>query len=533
MNNYLYWLLAPALGLFAASAITASLGVGSYSPFNAIDLWLAYPTEPPKELLVSTVAAVVLVALLLFWPDGEKNKYGSASWANKRDLKKMGLLAPSGIILAKSGGNYIRFNTNLSVAVLAPPGTGKTAGIIVPTLLSCGNSMMIFDVKGELHSLTSKRRAEFSKVLRFAPTEADTICWNPLDKSILPDDWADIVQTVERMVAVLIPIKDDTDHWNLEARNCFIFYALYLIHQNGGGTSLPEIRALALSHGEPQEWIAETLDEAGENLPLRVIEQGNSLIGKADKEFSGVFSSFTKSLNVFGDERIAHATSRNDFLPSQLRKERTSFYLQVGATDLDRLAPLMRLLIESTAMYLLTVAPENGKTSFFAKLFKSKKAIAHRDQDITFVLDEFVRLGKMPVILQNPALSRGNRFNSIFVAQDWGQVRGLYGETGVSEMETTTAYKVIFQQNNYDTAERISRSIGDKTQKRQSQSRSRGGVSKSISEEAARLIRAQEITGMNNNTCLVLSQGFMSRPVKAKICYWFKDPALKKLVKKV
>lgn len=524
-QNIVFWLFMPILALLVLGVTAASMGLGSYSPLNGVAVWSQHYQNPPQELLISTFAAIAVLAVVLLIPGKEKNKYGSAGWARSADAKKMGLFSPTGIILAKAFSKYLRFDKNLSVAILAPPGTGKTAGVIVPTLLSCGNSMLIFDVKGELHQLTAKVRARFSKVLRFAPTENDTICWNPLDKDILPESWTDKVQAVERMAAILIHAKDESDHWNMEARSCFMFYALYLIHRDGG-TSFADIRALALSEGQPQEWIEEIIEEE-EGLPLRVIEEGNSLVGKADKEFSGVFSSFKKALNVFGDERIARATSSNDFLPSQLRKERTSFYLEVKSIDLDRLAPLMRLLIESTALYLLTVPPENGKAGFWRKL--RGKTVA-RDLDVTFVLDEFIRLGKMPVLLKNPALSRGNRFNTIFVAQDWGQVKELYGETGVSEMETTTAYKVVFQQNNFDTAERVSRLIGDKTQIRNSESKSKGGISKSKSEEAARLIRAQEITALDNKHCLVLSQGFLNRPIKAKICYWFEDAKLKKLV---
>jgi type IV secretion system protein VirD4 len=526
--NHFISLVCAFIGAFLISSVTAAaLGLGQYEPLNVVSVWLQYYQSPPKELLIASFSGLVLIVIVFLFPEGAKDKYGSARWAKSTDARKMKLFANRGIILAKAFGKYLRFDKNLSVAVLAPPGTGKTAGIIIPTLLSCGHSIVAFDVKGELFQITSKVRSRFSRVLRFAPVEADSMGWNPLDSSILPTKWADKVQVVERIASILIHKKDAGDHWNEEARSVLIFFALYLIHKNGG-TSFAEIRALSLSSGDVQEWLEDLLEEET-GLPLRVIEEANSLIGKADKEFSGVFSSFKKALNVFADERVASATSKNDFLPSQLRKECTTVYLEVNAQDLDRLAPLMRLFFETTAIYLLSVPPENGKTGFWRKLFR--KEIVPRDQDVTFMLDEFVRLGKMPVLLKNPALSRGNRFNSVFVSQDWGQIEDLYGKTGVSEMETTTAYKVIFQQNNIDTAERISRSIGDKTQIRKSKSRSKGGTSKSESDEAARLIRAQEITDLDESQCLVMAQGYMSRPVKAKICFWFRDRQLKNLVK--
>ena len=505
------YIIAPLIGIIVASFAAAWLGVGDGGLFGIVPVWL-FEREITNHVIITTGIGFVAGLLVFFLlPVGSGSKqYGAARFATRRDISNMGLFAKKGIILAKAAARYIRFDDSLSVAVLAPPGAGKTAGVVIPTLLSCGNSMVIIDIKGELYDVTAKRRGEFSNVLRFAPAEDNSMAWNPLDKEVLPQNWPDMIQTVDRIASVLIPVRDESDYWNLSARSCLVFYALYLIHQHGE-TNLADIRATALETGDPQGWIEEALIDAGDALPQRVIEEGNILVSKADKEFSGVFSSFIKCLNVFADQRVAKATSSNDFTATQLRKQRTSLYLAVSAVDIDRLAPLFRLFLESIALHLLATSP------------------ASDDVNVTFILDEFIRLGKMKVLIENPALSRASRFNSVFIAQDSAQIESLYGASGMSELETTTAYKVIFQQNNIATAEKISRMIGDKTQVRKSQSSSRGNVSRSHSDEAARLVKPQDIMALSKDKCLILAQGNMERPIKANICFWFKDRALSRV----
>jgi type IV secretion system protein VirD4 len=87
-------------------------------------------------------------------------KYGFGRFANKSDIKKQNLNFQKGIILGKLGRKFIRFDKPLSLLVLAPPGTGKTAGIVIPTLLTIENSVIVHDPKGELYDITNKRRRQ-------------------------------------------------------------------------------------------------------------------------------------------------------------------------------------------------------------------------------------------------------------------------------------------------------------------------------------------------------------------------------------
>ncbi|MCP3940113.1 MAG: type IV secretory system conjugative DNA transfer family protein, partial [Desulfobacteraceae bacterium] len=177
--------------------------------------------------------------------------------------------------MAVKNNKYIRMNNPLSVLVYAPPGSGKTAGIIIPSLISCSNSAVVHDSKGELYAKTHKRRGEFSKVIKFSPGEEGSLKWNPLSKEELPNDWADIEVHVDRVAQTLIPDnpKNPGEHWPKAARGFFMFWALYLIHKDGH-TSPPAISKAPLQTDDIKGAIRKIIEDY-KGLPERAVLEGN------------------------------------------------------------------------------------------------------------------------------------------------------------------------------------------------------------------------------------------------------------------
>lgn len=471
----------------------------------------------PLWLQLSTAGGFLVgFTLVLFNPWREiRGDYGKAHFARKPEARKLALLDKTGIILGQWGNEYVRTAQPLSVLVFAPPESGKTAAIVIPTLLSCGNSMIVNDVKGELYEKTSERRREFSRVIRFAPGEEGSTRWNPLAAEELPKRWDDRVVVVDRLAGALIQTPPKADPmWTTEARALFKFYALYLLHRDGQ-TSLPAIRSFSLSTGDAQAHIAELLDDGGDGLPRIITEEGNGMLAKAEKEFAGVFGSFRSAMNVFSDPRVADNTGASDFSLMDLRTETTTVYLCVSNADQRRLGPVLALFFELATLTYIREEPTGT------------------DKAITFALDEFVRLGKMQEVVSMPAISRSYRVNALFVVQSQAQLEGLYGKEGLAELKNTCAYHVVFSQNELRVAEEISKAIGNKTRKRQTRSenhRRLSGANRSESYEGVPLVLPQEIMSMDRNTILVLRQNAFESPVQCRKAWWFKDRALRALV---
>ncbi|MCI5108536.1 MAG: type IV secretory system conjugative DNA transfer family protein, partial [Candidatus Pacebacteria bacterium] len=153
------------------------------------------------------------------------------------------------------------------------------------------------------------------------------------------------------------------------------------------------------------------------------------------------------------------------------------------------------------------------------------------DLPVTYILDEFVRLGKIRSIIEMPAIGRGYKVNSLFVIQDYEQISKTYSQQDLGIIESNTAYKIILQQNNFMTAERISKLIGNQTVKRKSTSRNTSfkshGKNISISEEGLPLVRPEMILNLEEGEAILLTQGYVNRPIKCNIPYYFKQPVFK------
>src|SRR5262249_42359951 len=68
--------------------------------------------------------------------------------------------------------------------IFAPTGSGKGVSLIVPFLLSCPDSAIVIDLKGENYKLTSRKRRKMGRVVVLDPFQVMTNnsdCFNPLD----------------------------------------------------------------------------------------------------------------------------------------------------------------------------------------------------------------------------------------------------------------------------------------------------------------------------------------------------------------
>ena len=530
MGKYRKYALIYVLPFFMAW-IVAHSGIWLNDPEGRGDITLLLNFWPDsihiKSLLAlpaSVIFPVVIALMLLIGYFSTltrpKDKYGSAKWASKADLKEMGLNTEKGIVLGKIGADFIRSDSPLSALVLAPPGTGKTAAIVIPNLLLIKHSVLVYDIKGELFQCTAKARTKFSNVLIFDPYDPGSMQFNVFAKDALPADSLDYKSYIGQIATILFKTTGNAtaDFFILEARNAFIFFAYWQLVKKGA-TSLPSILRHILAKEEIRETIVAMLQEVEPDSIVAAL--GRSVLTNVPAEekstnnqFIGVVTTLKQRLDVFHDPRIEAITSNNcSIYPADLRKIPTSIYLRVRERDKISLAPLISLLFEYFSSQLLSELP--GKN----------------DIPVTFIMDEFVRLGKMQTIEDMPAVSRGYGLNAIFIAQDFAQIEAVYGQGAAQIFHSNCAYKVILQQNSIQTAKNISETIGNQTTLRISENEKISKLinsdrSRGISEEGVPLLSPQDVMNINKGECRILVQGFLKHPLKAQLPYWFKDRKL-------
>lgn len=472
-----------------------------------------------------------------------KNKYGYAKFADESLIRKMKLNFSEGIVfgilkqtsLQKlfhpfASPSLIRSKEPLSTLLMAPPGTGKTAGIIIPTLLTITNSVVVHDPKGELYDTTHQARLRLGhKVFFFDIDEADSIRFNPFAKNKIPKDPEQIKPYIVNIANIIFKSSskesvDNTNYFIGAARNAFIAVACFLTYKEGF-TSLLKVRDKIVESDD----IIRTFKEMKEDdlkffkvcsKKLKKMLDGdiNSVLisSASPDQWAGVMGSLTEKLDYFSDPKIATIVDCEEsyFNAEALRKEKVSIYLRVKDKDKNKMKPVISMIFESLGSELISKIPEAG------------------DNQITFILDEFVRLGRVDVLTDLTSISRGYNFNQIFVIQDLEQISNTYSKEYMSILESNCAYKIILKQNNFMTAERISKIIGAKTDIKTSRSKKEANIisnsknnstnSISTSQEGIPLVTPQDILNLHEDQCLIIVQGFAATPILANIAWFFK-----------
>ncbi len=157
------------------------------------------------------------------------NVFGGGRKATFEDIKKMKLFDGFVIVLGRFKGKLLKMPETLSALVVAPPGTGKTAGVVIPTILeSPGLSLIVNDPKPELCYNTSGYRATQGPVFVINWGAEDDPekglyypSWNPLSASCLPPLGPSRDMYIDSMVAVLVeePKGGADPHWSKTGRN--------------------------------------------------------------------------------------------------------------------------------------------------------------------------------------------------------------------------------------------------------------------------------------------------------------------------
>ncbi len=176
-----------------------------------------------------------------------KDKYEekTARKADVADIKKMGddHKNPNGLfggfmmVLGYFKGKALKMDTCLSALLLAPAGTGKTQGVVIPTILGCDNvSMIINDPKPELKFNTSAYRATIGPVfiLNWAARDEPENgiyhpAWNPLSPENLPDNAEEKSTYIKVIVNSIVEENAKDPHWSNTARAALTGFINFIV----------------------------------------------------------------------------------------------------------------------------------------------------------------------------------------------------------------------------------------------------------------------------------------------------------------
>ena len=172
----------------------------------------------------------------------------SSQKASADDIKKMaqdfknkdGLFKGFMMVLGYFKGKPLMFDEPLSTLCVAPPGTGKTAGVVIPTILECDKvSMIINDPKPELKQKTSAYRSTIGPVFIMNWAGQDDPArgiyypsWNPLSPGHVPFNTEERDLYIDSIANTLIPDRSGSSadpHWTITGRAALTGFIQYII----------------------------------------------------------------------------------------------------------------------------------------------------------------------------------------------------------------------------------------------------------------------------------------------------------------
>jgi len=351
--------LASGLPAAARSRLVHDWPLPIYQPLAFFIWWFKFDAYAPVIFMQGAciaasggIAAVVIAIVLSVWRAREARHvttYGSARWADAREIRRAGLLGPDGVVLGRFDGSYLRHNGPEHVLCFAPTRSGKGVGLVIPTLLTWPYSTVVHDIKGENFQLTSGWRARFGSVLLFDPTNPASAAYNPL-LEIRKGDCE--VRDAQNIADILVdPEGALRAPQSLGKNQPFVACRRYPACPLRGSRQDTRRRRELLS--DPSRPIEATLNamlatpHLGERAHPVVASSARELQNKSENERSGVLSTTMSFLGLYRDPVVAKVTGRSDWRIRDLvdGARPISLYLVVPPSDIARTKPLMRLVL--------------------------------------------------------------------------------------------------------------------------------------------------------------------------------------------
>ena len=458
-----------------------------YAPWKWIEWTITYyhgykPIFDKAYEIAGFTTAAVFAFFALFSgglrgvkPSGMQDMYGTAHWAGRDEIVQAGLLPTrknnAGVYVGGWAGkrgrvHYLRHNGPEHVLAFAPTRSGKGVGLVIPTLLSWPESVVVLDIKGENYALTSGWRKKHANnvVLKFDPAapEGQSARFNPLDAIRMNTEY----QTADVQNLVTMIVDPDgrglNDHWAKTGHALLVGAVLHVLYKalnddnNGEKATLAGVLDLLSDTKTP---ILDVLKGMQKYNHLKsgpdpvVAASATDMLNKAPNERSGVLSTSISFLTLYRDPTVKYNTAESDFTIQNLMNhdKPVSLYLVVSPADKDRLKPLLRLIVNQIVRILVSkpMQYENGA---------AKPQYKHR---LLLLIDEFPSLGRLEIFQEALAFIAGYGLKAYLIVQDMAQ---LYSSYGKDESITSNCHiRVAFAPNKPETAEYLSKLTGTQT----------------------------------------------------------------------
>ncbi len=294
---------------------------------------------------------------------------------------------------------------------VAPTGSGKGRGAIIPNLLRYPGPMIVVDPKGENYQVTARYRRSLGQKVHvldpFGVVTRSTARLNPFDVFALPGAQIDAESEMlaELLAGGIRSLKDP--FWDISASSLISGLIAYLAaHGAPHERHFGSLRSLMWSDFVYR--IARLLDEKQDLHPFARAELEGFLGITADITRGGIIATAYTHGNILKSDAVLRSLGPSTIdLEEIIAGDPMTLYLIIPPTKLDSHKALLRLWIGTL---LLAIMQRRTRPA----------------QRTVFLLDECAQLGSLGVLRQAVTLMRGYGLQIWMFFQDLSQIKRLY-----------------------------------------------------------------------------------------------------------
>jgi type IV secretion system protein VirD4 len=462
----------------SVARVEAQLTALTSDPLLAWRSWQAHQQAPALAaasrtagLIAISVAGLASIATAVWlWPRPLPRPWDArfAGWADLTRAAGLGVLnARHGLLLTKVtpgwripvpawgrrlptdphalwrwrsfGGRRLRARDSRHLVVVGSTRSGKGVGVIIPNLLDWRGAALVIDVKGEAHAATAGWRATVGPVFRFAPFRADGRSHriNPLE--FVSRDPRFQPAELQKLAAFLLPYPlRESPFWTDTARGLFVGIAAHVLEGKAfdGRRTLGTVYDLFSVKGGFTEYVADLIekDVGLSDVARRGLQEYLNI--RSDKTQGSVVTQVTNALRVLQNPLFRNATAASDVTLDDLMRKPATLYIEMSVTEIDELAaPFLRLLLQQL---IDAVEREKGLKG---------------GGRLQLVLDEFERIGKLDVIVNNFPYISGFGVQIVAILQNLSKLFDVYGQNVAQSLLGSAAYQLVLGVNDSVTAQ--------------------------------------------------------------------------------
>ena len=353
-------------------------------------------------------------------------------------------------------GQTVAASPRGAALVVGPPGSGKTQGVIMPSVALAPAACVSTSMKAEVLAATLTARQTRGRCWLFDPGGAPppagvlAVRWNPLCDVTGWDAARSVAARLAGPARAGAGASHDGDHWVDRAETWLsaLLFAAKLSRPGGDIAALARWCMAATATGPEAEAVLIVAQEDGIDGADIAATLLGSMLAVPDKERESIASTLARIMNIYTSAGALRAGVDPNFDVHAFVRSTDTVYINAPVDRQRDYAPLIAGFLESVrlAQYHRRQAVDLGAES--------------QDAPVTFILDEAANTAPIP--LPNIVSEAGGQGLHLVVAfQDLSQARARWGRAAEGFLTLFPEKLILSGMADRATAEMLSRMSGE------------------------------------------------------------------------